>query len=323
MTERWQPSASWVNIRRRADMLRMIREFFSVREVLEVDTPTLSRYTITDPHLHSLKTHLDAPGLQHAMYLQTSPEFAMKRLLAAGSGAIYQISKVFRDDEAGQFHNPEFTMLEWYRPDFDHFSLMDEVADLVCDLGVCHVPPLRMTYQQAFIDYAGIDPFDCSDQDVAACFVKHDIAVQGLADVSAAATLWRDVLMSHVIEAALRQCKQAVFIYHYPADQAALARINEAGLAERFELYIHGVEVANGYYELTDAFEQRRRFEHDNALREQSGLPAVELDQHVLSALEAGLPDCAGVALGVDRLLMLACDAGHIDQVLCFPANRA
>jgi lysyl-tRNA synthetase class 2 len=252
----------------------------------------------------------------------------MKRLLAAGSGAIYQLGKVFRQGEAGRRHNPEFTLLEWYRPGFDHRRLMQEVEELlrtVLDEYLPLGPGVSLGYRQAFLDYAGIDPLTASATDLAARAAALGIEVSGLAldDPDP----WRDLLLTQVVEPALPR-DRPVFLYDYPASQAALARIRpgaegEPPVAERFELYLNGLELANGFHELADAAEQRRRFEEDNAARQRAGLPVMPLDEALLAALEAGLPDCAGVALGVDRLVMLAAGISDIREVLAFEYGRA
>jgi len=252
----------------------------------------------------------------------------MKRLLAAGSGPIFQIGKAFRDGEAGARHNPEFTLLEWYRPGYDSRRLMQEVEELLRavlepyrPLG----PGLRLRYRQAFLDHAGIDPLTASAAELAARAAALGIEVTGLARDDP--DPWRDLLLSQVVEPALPR-DGPVFLYDYPASQAALARIRpgqagEPPVAERFELYLDGLELANGFHELADAAEQRRRFEQDNAARQQAGLPVVPLDEALLAALDAGLPDCAGVALGVDRLVMLAAGLDDIREVLAFDYGRA
>ncbi len=319
----WQPAASVVNLRRRAQLYADIRRFFATRDVLEVETPVLSQAAVTDPFLVPMFTDYAGPGDLNGkpLFLQTSPEYPMKRLLAAGSGAIYQLAKVFRNGELGDRHNPEFTMLEWYRPGFDDARLMDEVAELVA--GVLEMDPAsiqRLSYRDAFLRYLDIDPFRASLAEL------QDLARQRL-DLQfddERRDSWLELLMSHLIEPHLTM---PTFIVDYPASQAALARValDDEGnaVARRFELYVEGLELCNGYYELTDADEQRRRFEADSACRRQRQLPDHPADQRLLAALGAGMPDCAGVALGVDRLLMLACRSERLEQVLAFPLPRA
>lgn len=322
----WRPSASLETLAHRARLLARIRAFFAARDVLEVDTPILSHAGSTDPHLESMCTcPIDTPaGAQH-LYLHTSPESAMKRLLAAGAPSIYQLCHVFRAAEVGRRHNLEFTMLEWYRIGFDHHRLMAEVADLVVDaladrFGLEAVE--KLSYGEAFRRHAGIDPHRASGADLAAAAREHGLDVEGLAaeDVDA----WRDLLLTHLVEPHLGRGR-LTFVYDYPASQAALARIRpgDPPLASRFELYVEGIELANGFHELTSAEEQRARFERGNAERARRGLPSVPIDERLLEALAHGLPACAGVALGVDRLMMLATDAESIEEVIAFPIGRA
>jgi lysyl-tRNA synthetase class 2 len=240
----------------------------------------------------------------------------MKRLLAAGSGPIYQICKVFRDGEAGAQHNPEFTLLEWYRPGYDHHTLMCEVSELVERLlGIGGARYL--TYREAFTCHAGIDPFDTDADGLRTCAWRHGVQVPPGIDGSA---LW-DLLLSHMVEPHLG-LEGPLFLYDFPVSQAALARVR-GDVAERFGLYLQGVEIAHGFHALRDAQEQRRRFEHDRRARREAGLPDVPIDEHLLAALEAGLPDCAGVALGIDRLLMVGLGKSSIEEVVAFPLSRA
>ena len=319
----WQPSASLATLKIRARLLQRIRAFFQAREVLEVETPLLSSAAVTDPHIESYA--IQDPQHGKPRYLHTSPEFAMKRLLAAGSGSIYQLCKVFRQGELGQRHNPEFTMLEWYRLGFDHQQLMAEVDNLLRELLDDYLTlgeTLRLTYRDAFVQYAGLDPHTSTIQQLQAKVQQLGIDVSGLNDTEK--DPWLDLLMTHVVEPALpRDCP--VFIYDYPASQAALARIrqDDPPVAERFELYIYGMELANGFHELIDAQEQRQRFEADNRARQAAGLAPMPIDAYFLAALAAGLPACAGVALGFDRLVMLAGGAKSISEVLAFDADRA
>ncbi len=307
----------------RARILAEIRAFFSTRDVMEVETPLLSLAGSTDPYLESFTSHYQGPlfAAGQTVYLQTSPEFAMKRLLAAGSGPIYQICKAFRNGEAGGQHSPEFTMLEWYRPGFDHHVLMDEVEALVGTVLKTGAAK-RITYRGLFLEHVGLDPFKLSAADARACLQARNTNPPELAD--AAIDDWLSLIMTHVIEPALGA--GLVFVHGFPASQAMLARVvstDEPPVAQRFELYINGMELANGFYELADAVEQRRRFEADLQQRQQLGLTEVCMNQALIDALEYGLPDCSGVALGVDRLLMLAAGAENIDEVLAFPVNRS
>jgi lysyl-tRNA synthetase class 2 len=319
----WRPTASPTVLKLRATLLARIRRYFEQEQVLEVDTPALSCAAATDPQLESFRTCYHGPGERNGrtLYLHSSPEFPMKRLLAAGSGSIYQLCKVFRDGEAGAYHNPEFTLLEWYRTDFDHLDLMDEVErmlrrvlDGILPLASVH----HWTYRDLFLEFAGLDPFTVTLTELINLLEsRHGLAPLGMQD--AVLDDWLDLAMTHVIEPHLGD--GLVFVRDYPASQAALARIRPGNppVASRFEVYLNGVELANGFHELSDAQEQRRRFAEDCARRSQLHLPAVEMDEHLLDGLAAGLPDCAGVALGLDRLLMTACGAAGLSGVLAFP----
>ncbi len=315
----WRPGTSLRLLRARAELLAAIRRFFAARGVLEVETPLLCRQGVTDPAIEPLMVTGGASIGAQPRYLQTSPEYAMKRLLAAGSGPIYQLARAFRDGEAGSRHNPEFSLLEWYRPGMDHHQLMTEVAELVCHcLGPR--PWQTLSYRDVFLQSVSIDPFTAATVTLReAVRDRFDLgALEGDRD------LWLDVLLSHVVEPWLGS-RGLCFVYDYPASQAALARTalrDGIEVAERFELYVDGVELANGYHELTDPAEQRRRFERDNRQRQQRGAVPRPVDERLLAALAAGLPDCAGVALGVDRLLMLASGESDIRRVLSFAWDR-
>ncbi|KTD99285.1 MULTISPECIES: elongation factor P--(R)-beta-lysine ligase [unclassified Pseudoalteromonas] len=319
----WAPSADIKTLKQRADILRTIREFFHVRNVMEVETPSLSAASVTDIHLASFSTSFVGPG--HAgglpLYLQTSPEFAMKRLLAAGSGAIFQLCKAFRNEEAGSHHNPEFTMLEWYRPGFDEFALMNEMDELIqCILGV--ESATRITYQDVFTQVLGLDPLTASLEQLKALACEH-----GFADIAKNETK-KDTLLQLLfcmkVEPTIGQTKPC-FVYHFPASQAALAQICEHDnrVAGRFELYYKNMELANGFNELTNAKEQAKRFDEDNAYRAENGLNHVPMDTRLIGALEHGLPKCAGVAMGIDRLVMLATNKDKIKDVIAFDVDRA
>lgn len=315
----WRPGATLATLRRRAEILATIRAFFAARGVLEVDTPQLSPVTATDPLLASV------PALPWAddtrWFLQTSPEFAMKRLLAAGSGPIYQIAHAFRRAEHGRLHNPEFSMLEWYRPGFDAEALAAEVAELVTAvIGAREVR--RDAWGSLFRAGVGLDPFTAGDADLRAAAARSaGDTVRGWARDELL-----DLLFSEHVEPQLGQgCLQ--FVDAFPAARASLARtLNDADghrVADRFELFIDGCEIANGYHELLDAAELRTRMEADNAARRALGEDAIPVDERLLAAMAHGLPPCAGVALGVDRLVMIALGARDIDDVLAFSAPRA
>jgi lysyl-tRNA synthetase class 2 len=316
----WQPSASQAVLRSRAQQLAFVRGFFAAREVMEVETPVLGRHGVTDLNLDGIFAEVTAPGCRGG-WLQTSPEYHMKRLLAAGSGSIYQVSKVFRNGERGKRHNPEFSLLEWYRSGLDDTALMAEVADLVCEWLNCPRPE-TLSYRQVMIDRAGVDPFTITDENLRQrC--RQWLDSDQLQNLSRDACL--DLLMSFAVEPGLGK-EAPVFIHQYPASQASLARISRVDgfdVAHRFELYIDGLELCNGYWELTDTAEQRHRFEQDNRLRKAAGKPEMAIDETFLNALGHGLPDCSGVALGLDRLLMLKAGTRDIADVLAFPVERA
>lgn len=323
MHKTWQPVASLDQIKDRATLLQKIRQFFSDRSVLEVDTPALSHAAATDIHLHAFETSFVGPNFAkgQALYLMTSPEFHMKRLLAAGSGCIYQICKSFRNEESGRYHNPEFTMLEWYRVGFNHHQLMDEMDQLM-QLILKVKPASRMTYQQAFLDVLGVCPLEAPMSDLRE--VANNLGLGDIAQDEKDRDTVLQLLFSVGIETKIGQ-QQPAFVYDFPASQAALSKISlkDPRVAERFEVYFKGVELANGFHELDSADEQLQRFEEDNYKREHLGLSTQPIDYQLIQALEAGLPKCAGVALGIDRLMMLAAQEEHIEQVMAFPFNRA
>jgi elongation factor P--(R)-beta-lysine ligase len=315
----WRPAADLGLLRQRAELLAALRQFFAARSILEVETPLLCRSGITDPAIEPFVLE-SGDSFQQPRYLQTSPEYSMKRLLAAWGEPIYQISKAFRNGEAGSRHNPEFSLLEWYRPGFDHHGLMAEVADLVrgC-LGERALQ--KYSYRQLFQDRLEVDPFNATIAEL------QNIAHRHLdpGTMSGDRDMWLDLLMSHVLQPQLGH-GAICFIYDYPVSQAALARVVQAddvSVGQRFELFVDGMELANGYCELTDAAEQRQRFERDNTLRRARGQCERPVDEMLLAALAHGLPDCSGVALGVDRLLMLVTGASHIRDVLAFDWERS
>ncbi|HHF2854913.1 TPA: elongation factor P--(R)-beta-lysine ligase [Vibrio diabolicus] len=319
MQTNWQPTASIEQLRQRATLIASIRQFFADRQVMEVDTPAMSHATVTDIHLHTFQTEFVGPGYADGskLFFMTSPEFHMKRLLAAGSGCIYQINKAFRNEENGRYHNPEFTMLEWYRVGFDHHKLMDEMDDLLQLVLKCGAAQ-RMTYQQAFIDVLGVCPLEGSMTELKTAASK--LGLSDIAEPEEDCDTLLQLLFSVGVEHKIGQDVPA-FVYDFPASQAALAKINpqDHRVADRFEVYFKGIELANGFHELDNPKEQLARFEQDNAKRLDMGLKPQPIDYHLISALEAGLPDCAGVALGIDRLIMLALGCDHIDQVTAFP----
>ncbi|NOX91777.1 MAG: EF-P lysine aminoacylase GenX [Gammaproteobacteria bacterium] len=325
MTDDWRPTATMEALRQRAELLACLRRYFAGQGVLEVETPLLSAAGIPDPHIPAFTT-MPGPDGEASYYLNTSPEFAMKRLLAAGSGPIFQVCKAFRRGEQGKYHNPEFTLLEWYRPGFDHWQLMDEVDVLVRQLAGGFRSPgrsERISYRTCFQQYLEIDPFRADVSMLKSCARTQGVGeVAGLSNADK--DTWLDLLMSHCIQPHLGK-EGLTFVYDYPASQAALARIRpgEPPVAERFELFIDGIELANGFHELQDAREQYARFEADLARRRAEKLEPVVLDERLIKALEAGLPACAGVALGLDRLQLVFTGRSHIRDTLAFSCERS
>ncbi|BDX08243.1 elongation factor P--(R)-beta-lysine ligase [Planctobacterium marinum] len=319
----WQPGTELATLQARAKLNAYIRHFFAQRNVLEVETPLLATAGVTDPHLVNFSTDMLLPGGQSAqkLYLQTSPEYAMKRLLCAGSGSIYQICKAFRNEEQGRFHNPEFTMLEWYREGFDHWQLMQEMQDLLHPLFESGKFQ-QLSYQQAFQQFLNFDPLADCDKTLATACIAHGF--DNFATLDTPRDTQLQLLFSHVIEPQIAQ-ETPCFIYHFPASQAALAKISpqDSRVAERFELYYKGFELANGFHELSSPEEQTERFAQDNAQRRDMGIAEAQHDERFLAALKQGLPDCAGVALGLDRVLMLLQDKQDIDEVISFSIRRA
>ena len=309
-------------IKGRARIVSDIRHFFSQRHVLEVDTPILSRAAPTAPYLESFKTEFIPMGSidKASYYLQTSPEFAMKVLLAGGSGSIYQIAKVFRNGERGRLHSPEFTMLEWYRPELNLEELMDEVAALLQTI-TSYSESVRFSYKEVFSQYLNVNVLVCSKDELQKLAIKKLPSFSG--DFYLDRDGWLELLMSQVIEPELASLKKPVFIYNFPASQAQLAKVkldnDGEQVAARFELYAGGLEVANGYDELLDAKELRKRFEYDNQQRLKLGKAEMPIDEKLLAAMDLGLPPCTGVALGLDRLLMLAMNKESIDCVQNLP----
>ena len=339
----WRPTATHEVLVARARIIDAIRQFFRDREVLEVETPYLAHATVTDPHLHSFSASTPS-GESEELYLQTSPEYAMKRLLCAGAGPIFQIARCFRAQERGSRHNPEFTLLEWYRPGFDHHQLMAEVADLVSELLAerlgSSIPVHKLTFSEAF-EPLGFDPHTASVETMRAAVAERWPDGVEVNDRDEALSL----LLTHVVEPRF-ETGAITFLHDFPASQAALARLRREtqpdgthyAVAERFEAYVvvaddesaakteGGVQVyelANGFHELRDPKEQRERFEADLTWRRKRGLEQPAIDTRLLAALESGLPRCSGVALGVDRLVMLALGETSISSVLAFPIERA
>ncbi|KTC74313.1 lysyl-tRNA synthetase, class II [Legionella birminghamensis] len=312
----WRPSTSINLLRQRAAILNQIRAFFNQRGYLEVETPAMASCGITDVYLSNIK----AIFRNETYYLQTSPEYHMKRLLAAGSGPIFQMAKAYRDDEFGRYHNPEFTMLEWYQLDIDHHALIQEVDELLQVILGCP-PAIRKTYQQLFMEVCALDPFTATIADYRACLERFSLEYVLAADEKDA-DQYLFLLMSHIVEPSLASSTAPVVVYDFPVSQAALAQVNN-DRAQRFEFYYGGMELANGFHELLDVEKQRNRFEQDIAKRKALGLELPPIDPYFLAALEHGLPACSGVALGVDRMVMLALQQTDIAGVLSFDFSRA
>ncbi len=315
-------------------MVKKIRHFFEQHKVLEVDTPVLSASTSTDPFIESFQTRYIplTKRLENTRYfLHSSPEFAMKRLLSAGSGSIYQLAKVFRQGEISRRHNPEFTLLEWYREGWDHHQLMVQTNHLLTELLIDYLPLGKscfISYQQAFEKYLGINPHRVDKHELIACTQAQQL--DNVLDKNEPRDRYLELLFSHCIEPCLGKeaqtgRSQICFVYHYPSSQASLARITEeqgVPVAERFEIFINGMELGNGFHELNNAREQRERFIRDNQQRQQNNQEAIPLDENFLAALDC-LPDCAGVAIGIERLLMVMSQVQHINKVINFPFERA
>lgn len=320
--EQLDPACSvFSRLQKRAQLLQTLRAFFYGRGVMEVDTPILSAGTVPDVHLRALATRVQVPGERdkQCFYLHTSPEYPMKRLLCLGSGDIFYLGKVFRDGDLSRRHQVEFTMLEWYRLGFTLFELMDEVAELIGQVLGDGRPVEKLSYREAFARYAGIaDIFTVEAAECKAVLAARGIEIVGVDDDDK--PLWEQLVLTEVIEAQLG-CDAITLLYHYPAREAALAQVpaDNPLVAERFEVYVEGLELANGYHELADAAAYRTRFAEALARRKALGLETVALDEHLLQTLEATpLPDCSGVALGVDRLLMLQQGYADIKEAMPF-----
>ncbi|MEP6634082.1 MAG: EF-P lysine aminoacylase EpmA [Luteimonas sp.] len=320
----WRPSASLDAIHCRARLNAVLRDFFTERGVIEVETPVLSAAGNTDPNIASFSLEFSGriDGGASTRWLRTSPEFALKRLIAAGIGDCYELGRVFRNGEAGGRHNPEFTMLEWYRVGWNLLQLMDETAELVRRaLAIVgrNAALICKPYRDVYYDALGIDPFAADEDELRSAFGDARIDPVGLTRDD-----WLDLLMTHRLQPAFA-ADGLLAVYDYPASQCALARIRdgEPPVAERFELYLGPLELANGYHELTDAGEQRARFSRDIARRNARSGTSPSVDERLLDALTCGLPACAGVALGVDRLLMAMLGSDYIADAIAFDFSRA
>ncbi len=323
----WQPTASLDSVRLRARLYATIRTLFAQRDVLEVETPVLSVAGNTDPNIESFSLEFSGrtDGAPRTRWLRTSPEFALKRLLAAGVGDCYELGRVFRNGEAGGRHNPEFTMLEWYRLGWDHHRLIDETVALVqaaLALVGRKADATTTTFRDLYRERLGLDPFTADEAELRAALGDIEIDPTGLNRDD-----WLDLLMTHRLQPGFDR-DGILVVRDYPVSQSALAKIRagqggEPAVAERFELYLGALELANGYHELTDADEQRARFLRDRAARAMRGVVQPPLDEGLLAAMACGLPACAGVALGVERLLMAMTDTDRIADVLTFEFSRS
>ncbi len=321
----WTPSGRRDALRLRAWVNRLVREFFFARDVLEVETPLMSRAGNTDPNIASFALEFSGrtDGAPRKRWLRTSAEYPMKRLLAAGVGDCFELGRVFRDGEAGGRHNPEFSMLEWYRVGWDHLRLAGETVELVqaaLSLVGREASVAQVTFRELYRDTLGVDPLAAGIDELRAASDGIAIDPEGLSRDD-----WLDLLMTHRIQPRFPP-NQLLVLHDYPASQCALARVVRRGdveVAERFELYLGALELANGYHELVDADEQRQRFLRDVDVRRSRGVQAPPIDEALLDSLDAGLPACAGVALGIDRLLMAMLDTPRIADVLAFDFGRA
>jgi lysyl-tRNA synthetase class 2 len=321
----FRPIASWSTLQLRAELLARTRRFFAERGFLEVETPLLSADVVVDRYLEPLAVTLPTdprrPAEGRAMWLQTSPEFAMKRLLAGGAEAIYQITRAFRAGEAGPLHNPEFTIVEWYRRGdsmADGMQLLSDLAEELLQLG----PAERISYANAFETHAGVDAHRATLEQLRDVAERRGIrASESFA--GADRDNWLNLLLAELVEPNLGR-ERPTILFHYPASHAALARVDgNPPVAERFELYVRGIELANGYHELTDAETLRTRNREANRMRAAEGKPPLPEESRLLAAMEHGLPECTGVALGFDRVVMLAAGAPSLRDVMAFPIDRA
>jgi lysyl-tRNA synthetase class 2 len=318
----WRPTASWPALRRRAALLAKLRGFFERHGFLEVETPILSADTVVDRHLDPFPVPLAVPGAKTRLWLQTSPEFAMKRLMAAGAEAIYQVTRAFRRHEQGARHNPEFTLVEWYRRGDSMAEGMQFLSALCAEL--LGMPPAKpLTYRAAFQEHLGLDPHSATVEELAAAARRHNVAApQSLGHEDRDS--WLDLLLVSLVEPHLGK-RAPVILHDYPASQAVLAqlRAGDPPVAERFELYVQGIELANGYHELADPDAIRARIRTSNAARQADRKETLPEESRLLAAMQHGLPACTGAALGFDRLVMLAVGASSLSEVIAFPWDRA
>lgn len=321
----FEPTASWQVLRLRSELLARLRAFFDRRGFLEVETPLLSSDIVVDRHLEPLPVMLpegSIPDGPRRLWLQTSPEAAMKRLMAAGGVAIYQVCRSFRGAERGRLHNPEFTLVEWYRRG-DTMQLGMDLLDELCQSLLGRGAAQRTSYGEAFVRHTGVDPHRADAGDLAAAAALRSLSAPPGFE-AADRESWLQFLLAEWVEPQLGRQRPEI-LYDYPASQAVLAKVrrDDPPFAERFELYVEGIELANGFCELTDADELRTREETENAARRREGKAELPGAPRLLSAMQSGLPPCAGCALGFDRVVMLAAGAASLDEVLAFPAERA
>lgn len=324
----WRPACSLQALADRARLNSGIRRFFAARGVMEVETPLLGSRTVTDPALSAFTTALHLPGKKEVcpLFLQTSPEFAMKRLLAAGSGSIYQLCKAFRNAESGRHHNPEFTLLEWYRVGFSLDDLITEVESLVAGLAPEDFdlnPPERLSYVDVFMRHLGLHPLDAGLDEFARVAIDRSLPEAGeLCGQDRA--VWLDLLFSYFVQPYLGQGR-LTSVYDYPAllPSLACACPDDERFVERTEIFLAGIELGNGFHELQSSEEQQVRFQRDLSQRQAQGLPSVAMDERLLGALDHGLPECSGIAIGLDRLLMVFSNLESLSEVLAFPLARA
>ena len=316
----FQPTATWELLRLRAQLLRMLRCFFEKRDFLEVETPLLSVDTVVDRYIDPLMVEMPTPDAP-TRWLQTSPEFSMKRLLSAGATAIYQVAKAFRSGERGPLHNPEFTIVEWYRTDDTPNQAMSTLSELV-EMTLGQEPAERISYRDAFRKHVGLDPHTANLPQL--CQVATERKLEIPESLGEDRDEWLNLLLTEFVEPQLGQTRPTI-LFDYPAGQSALARLrpDDPPVAVRFELYLKGIELANGYHELCDPVELRKRIRTTNLLRKSDGNPILPEENLLLQAMDHGLPDSCGVALGFDRLVMLASNSTRIDEVLAFPFERA
>ena len=325
MQNAWQPTCRLEYLRLRAQILQQIRGFFSARNVLEVETPILGHACGTDPQLDFFSSTYDLGYKKEQLFLQTSPEFAMKRLLCAGSGSIFQIAKAFRNGESGRFHNPEFTMLEWYQVGYNLVDLMTEVDELLNFLSAEYLTlqaTQQFSYQEIFLRLTGLDPLGFSYDEYSA-FASSKNQPEALTLCGKDHNLWLDFIFSHHVQPSLGQSGFCL-VYGYPATQSSLACVNikNPKIVDRIEVFFKGIELGNGYYELQDAQEQSQRFDTEIQCRQETNRPVVVKDELLISALQQGLPECSGIAIGLDRLLMILTQSASIEEVLSFPIQR-